>query len=118
MQQDYLFWASKRIENVCQLVDLKGVEREWELDKGIPRMSSFPVNATMRMDDKRPNNTLLADNLFNTCGLIVVSERLKKYLSSQNLVEVEYLSLTIIDHKGRVASTNYFIVHPTNPVNC
>lgn len=115
---DYVFWNTRVIENVCHLAELKGVERRWELSEGIPRAANFTGDATLSMDDRYPYNMLLADNLLNKNDLIVVSGRLKRFIETRAVPDVEYLPVTILDHKGRVAEKDYFVVHPVNPLDC
>jgi len=118
MSIDYVFWAPRRLENVCQLVDLQGVEREWELDEGVSRSASFPDGATLRMDPNYPYHMLLADNLLNTERLIVASGRLKTFLELRRLAEVEYLPVKVLNHKGRPVDVQYYIIHPVSPIDC
>jgi len=70
------------------------------------------------MDLNYPRDTLLVDNLGNIDLLIVVSSKFKAFLESRNLKKVEYLPVTINNHKGRVASKDYYIIHPVEPVDC
>jgi hypothetical protein len=60
----------------------------------------------------------MTDNLINTRTLIVASLKLKNFLETRQLPKVEYLPITILDHKGRPASRDYFIIHPIEPVDC
>jgi len=106
------------LPNVCVLGTLSGVERDWELREGLTRTKSFPETATFEMNPEFPDNTLLADNLRNTASAIVASNGLKRYLESQAGPKVEYLPVTILDHRGKVASRDHFIVHPIDPVDC
>jgi len=106
------------MDNVCQLDECNGIDRKWEIDKGVPRAATFTDNVTLKMDNQYPHNIMLADDLFNKHRLIVVSGRLKNFLQSRSLVQVEYLPITILDHKGQIASRDYVIVHPINPVDC
>src|SRR5262249_6249778 len=48
--------------------------------------------------------------------LTVVSKRIKQVMGEQRLIE--YLPVSIIDHKGRAASKDYFVVHPISGVDC
>jgi hypothetical protein len=104
--------------HVCALGDLAGVEKEWELLEGVPRADGFTESATCRMDPEFPRNTLLADNLMNSAMAIIVSPRLKTFLEGKTLPKVEYLPLTILDHKGKPAGRDYCVVHPIEPVDC
>lgn len=113
-----LIWDSKVVPDACVLDTLVGVEDMWELLDGIPRASTFPTDANYTMHPDFPYNTLLTDNLINRDLLIVVSARLKAFLEARVLEKVEYLPVTIMNHKNRPASRDYFIVHPVYPLDC
>jgi hypothetical protein len=118
IKSQFVIWKSKMPPHVCALGDLTGVEREWELLEGMPRAEGFPDSVTCKMDPEFPKNTLLADNLMNSAMAIIVSSHLKEFLESKSLAKVEYLPLTILDHRGKPASRACFIVHPIDPVDC
>jgi hypothetical protein len=118
MANDFLVWDSAVVPNACCLSQLINVEDQFELPKGVPRAASFPTDAAFTMDADFPHDTLLTDNLVNTDRLIVASPRLKAFLESQALSNVEFLPVTILDHKGRAASRDYCIVHPIDLVDC
>lgn len=118
MKSDYVIWDSEVITNACVLYDLKGVDKILDLKRGISKASDFPSDAAFTMNPDFPNNTLLVDNLINTDMLIVVSLRLKAFLDARSLMNVEYLPVAILDHKGKIASKKYFIVNPIEPVEC
>lgn len=104
--------------NSCALDPLEGVDRDWELSEGVPRAASFPAGALLRMSNRHPRDIALTDNLINLGRLIVASARLKDFLQARGLKNVEYLPVSIINHKGRVASKDYFVVHPIVPQDC
>src|SRR5438552_3993429 len=118
MRSNYVVWDTKVIPNACVLQDLVRVEKDYQLRKGVPLASTFPEDAAFTMDPDFPDNTVLTDNLLNTNMMIVASMRLKMFLERQSLRKVEYLPVTIINHKGKPASREYFIVHPIDPVEC
>jgi hypothetical protein len=43
---------------------------------------------------------------------------LRDWLVKRQIPKVEYLPVSIVDHRGRVASADYVIVHPVEPVDC
>jgi hypothetical protein len=94
------------------------VEDVWELDIGISRKHTFPADASCRMNPRYPKDIGLSDNLYGA-GVPVISRKLKEVLEN-NLASdrVEYLPVRIIDHKGRVASGNYFILNPLDIRDC
>ncbi len=115
---DYVIWAYDRVPKACVIKEFRGVKNIWELNKGIPRADNFPLNASFRMDPERPDDNLLIDNLRNIELLIVGSLKLKNFLESRRLKKIEYLPVTILDQKGKVASHDYFIINPIEPVEC
>ncbi len=117
MKDEFLIWAAHldRKKNYCVLEDLDNVDDDFELKKGIPRQHDFPDNAVYNMDPEYPRNVVLADNLFNINRMIVASGVLKRFVEERSPANMEYLPVTIMNHKGRVASRDYFILHPVHP---
>jgi len=118
MQSDYVIWDAKDVPNACVLDKLNGVERQWEFREGVPRAAMFSENAVFTMDPDYPYNILMVDNLPNIHMLIVASRKLREFIETRKPEKVEYLPVTILDHRGRVASKDYFIIHPIHPVDC
>jgi hypothetical protein len=117
-KSDFVIWDSAVVKNAVVLHVLTGVEKEYQLRKGVPRAATFPKDASYAMHPDFPHNTILVDNLVNTGLRIVASKRLKEFLESKDISQVEYLPVTIVNHKGKPASKDYFIVHPIEPVEC
>lgn len=103
---------------VCVLLGLKNVEDSYELSRGVSRAKDFPTNACFHMDPEFKKDITLSDNLDNMDRLLVVSKRLKEFVERSNARQVEYLRVTIINHKNRVASDEYFIINPLSIVDC
>jgi hypothetical protein len=118
MKSNYLIWHSKALPNVCSLNKLTGVEKVYELSDGVALAANFPRNASYAMDPDFPEDTLLTDSFIDLGSRIVASKKLKEFLQSQNVPKVEYLPVTILNHKGKPASRDYFIVHTLDPVQC
>jgi hypothetical protein len=106
------------VRHGCSLYELTGIEKDYQLRKGISRAANFPTKAAFKMDLDKPNDTLLTDNLFNTDLLIVGSPRLTEFFELQGVPKVEYLPVAIINHKGKVISREYVIINPVEPVVC
>jgi hypothetical protein len=115
---DYVVWESKNEGNSCMLVPPEGIDRDWELLKGVPRAAGFPPDAIFRMSANHPRNLGLPDSLMNLASLTVVHRRLQHFLEAKALKNVEYLPVTIINHKRRIASRDYFIVHAVTQQDC
>jgi hypothetical protein len=112
---DYLVWEHKDEGNSCLLTPPEEIPRDWELLKGVPRAAGFPADAVFRMSNDHKRNIGLPDNVMNLAGLAVVHLRLQRFLEAKALKNVEYLPVSIINHKQRIASRDYFIVHPVEP---
>src|SRR5215813_4176184 len=117
MKLNYVIWDAKNVPNAVVLDGLENVEDEWELNEGVPRAANFTEDGTFRMNPDRSYDTLLTDNLQNIDMLIVASRRLKEFLEQWDLEKVEYLPITILDHKGKPTRDSYFIIHPIEPVS-
>ena len=81
-------------------------------------MNSYSSGVTLRMDSRKPSHTLMVDSVKNTQGVVLVSERMKAFLDLQLLTDVEFLPITVLDHKGRKLDASYYIFHPINNVDC
>ncbi|PZN25725.1 MAG: hypothetical protein DIU71_19355, partial [Proteobacteria bacterium] len=118
MEHSYRLWRHKLLPNVCQLDEFAGVEDVTSFEEGVELANGFPSNVTLRMSDRFPDDMLLADNLANTNRLIVISAGLRRFLEDEGVQHIEFLPVTILDHKGRVASADYWILNPVGLVDC
>jgi hypothetical protein len=113
---DYVVWDVETVPHSFVLERLQGVDLDVELRMGIPCSESFPRDAVFTVNPDFPNNIRLADTFYNYKRLVLVSGSLKDFIASWDPVEVEFLPVTILDHKSRPAA-EYFIVHPVHPVD-
>ncbi len=118
MSGDPVVWKWDVGERFCVLTGLKNVDDVYEISKGIPRARGFPKKACFHMDPKFPKYVALADNIDNLDRMLVVSRPLKEFIEERKPPDVEYLPISILNHKGKVASAEYFVVHPTHIVDC
>jgi hypothetical protein len=119
MASNYLIWTKAIVENAVVLDTVRGVSRYWELSDGISRAGDFPDDASFKMSENWPHNTVLVDNLENKQRVIVASSRLVAFLQARAIPKIEYLPVTILDHKTRpAAGGEYSIVHTIDPVDC
>jgi hypothetical protein len=115
---EYMIWSRKDEGNSCAVKGPEGLDRAWELKEGVPRAAGFPANICFRMNERYKKAVKLTDNLINGFKLVIVSSPLKRFLEAEALKNVEYLPVSIINHKDRVASADYFIVNPVEPQDC
>ena len=115
---NYIIWKAKNEGNSCLLSIIQNVEDDWQLKKGISRITSFPQDAFFHMDNQYKKNVRLTDNLININSVIVASKRLKEFLEAKKFKNIEYLPVSVINHKDRIASKDYFIIHPITTQDC
>ncbi len=84
--------------------------KSYKFTFGEPISADYPEDASVTMDPKK-QGIQLPDLIGNYNRMLVVSQRFKEALASVNTGKIEFLPLTIINHKGRIASTDYFIIN-------
>jgi hypothetical protein len=116
---DLLVWMhSNKVKHACVLGKLTGVDDAYDLDAGISFEGRFPRDAEYSLHPDFPNDLVLTDSLINSDGLIVVSAKLRKVFEKHVVPKVEYHPVLIRDHKGKVFSQDYCILHPIDPIVC
>lgn len=114
--KDLVVWQFEDVPHSFVLDRLQGVERVFELVEGVPRAALFPADARFSVDPDFPNDIGLADAFDNTYHLTVISENLKNFIAGHAPKAVEFLPVTLLNHKSRPAAS-YFILHPIDPVD-
>jgi hypothetical protein len=113
----FVIWKRARIANAAQVEALLNVPNVYELKYGASAVG-FPTNAAFRMNPDYKRNTTLIDSVFNVEAMMLCSERLKDAIEAFHPPKVEYLPVTILDHKSKAVPEKYFIVHPIDPPDC
>jgi hypothetical protein len=115
-QRKFFVWRWVPVENSCQLTYLEGIER-WELHDEKPVAKTLKKDLTLEMNPKRPRNVRLID-AHEDGPFLVASKRLRELIQAHNPKDIEFLPVTIKNHKNRVASTEYTIVHGAKALDC
>jgi hypothetical protein len=118
VQFEYVLWDTFKPPYVCALGGLKGVPKTFELKDGVSRVIEFAEHAYFQMSPIYPYDIQLADSLKNADRLIVGSRPLREFLKGCGLKHAEYLPVAILNHKGRVASPEYGVIHLTDHIDC
>lgn len=113
-----LEYPANNPKGYCLLDQLEGFEDEWAVGQGFSLATNPPDDLTMSMSEDEPRKTVLPDYVQNTNSLLIVSPRLRTFLETEQVNNVEYYPLTIKNHKGKVASREYFVAHLINHVDC
>lgn len=89
----------------------------YRMAKGFRMGADYPPDARVSMSRDKPG-LRLASVIGNTNGFFLVDRALRDLLGSARLGDVEFLPLSILDHKGRIASRDYFVVNPIGGFDC
>ena len=113
----FVVWMNEVGDYDCVLTDFEGLDNTFPLLAGTPLQETFPADARFSMNPDLPNNMLTPDSVQNTNMVIVASERLAGFFREQKVPYVEYLPVTIFDHKGKPIDGEFQIIHPVEPVD-
>jgi len=116
MKFDHVFWTYRQVARGCQLNSLVGFEDDFEIGLGTPVLHYFPDDVTVAMDPVFDKDTITPDNLRGVVRL--VSGRMSEHLRGKNLQNVEYLPVSVLNHRGRPVQPQYEIIHPIHPIDC
>ena len=105
-------------KGACSTKFLSNREFIWELKTGQSLAAKWPDDVTLQMNPERAKDVALIDYVHNLESLLVASPAIVAFLERQGLPQLEFLPVGILDHKGRVASSEYRIVHCCNVVDC
>jgi hypothetical protein len=115
---DIVVWRSHPGAKFCRVGNPNGIEDDYELTWGRARADGFPPDAFFAMDKRYPKRVALPDSVSNNDQMVLVSRKLKEFVESKNPARVECLQVAIRDHRGRVASPDYFIINPLTIIEC
>lgn len=86
---------------------------------GVSSIPTYPAEAEISMDPEWPGMQL-PGLVANTSSMLVIHRAFKQlieqWLRPQD--HVEFLPLSILNHKRRLASADYFIVNPIGTLDC
>ncbi len=118
METKYCTWAYESVPGAASFRTLSSRELSRDIDKGVSVAGRWPDDMSLRMNAERPKDILLVDSPFNIESVLVASPALRDFLQRQELPDLEFLPLQLLDHKGRVASDEYVVVQCCRVIDC
>jgi len=85
--------------------------------QGKPIGDKYPPDAQVQLRDRFPG-IKLGDFVSNTVAYLISSARMMNVIKEHANVEIEYLPLTILNHRGRPQGTDYWIINPIGVTDC
>lgn len=108
----YYVLDNKLDETDAYITDLpENLSDKYELLQGVPRLATWPNDVKFTYSRHYPEGINLTDYVGNKFRWMIVSDRFRSVLADTDLENVEYLPISIRNHKGRMADDNYWIVN-------
>jgi hypothetical protein len=118
LSDQFLIWDSEYRKGFCVIQYPDGIADDLPLSQGLPMLEGWNSDVTCQMSSEFPKDIRLSDNSYGV-PLVVISKGLRDFVKSIAVDDpVEYLPVAIKNHKGRLASSDYFIVNPLKVVDC
>jgi hypothetical protein len=117
MSSEFLVWRYKPVPGAAVLRDFRGFGDSHLFRHGEALAGVFPADAAYHMDPEVPDKLLLPDNVRNIDRVALVSARLREAMVAFGVQDIEYLPVTIFNHKNRVASDSHVIARALNLVD-
>ena len=106
------------VKGACTVDYLSDRESVWSLSIGESVQQAWPDDMSFRMSPERPKDVALVDHIDNNESALLVSPRFSDFLRAQDLPDLEFLPVRMLDHKGRIASSDYRVVNCLRVVDC
>ncbi|MFL5356872.1 imm11 family protein [Archangium sp.] len=91
--------------------------KTWRIAKGLPMEHRYPPDVVLKMDGGH-KGLVVPDLVSNTLRIALVSRKLKGLLEQHSGARIEFLPVSIANHKGRIAAKDYFIANVLDHVDC
>ncbi len=87
--------------------------KDYEYSKGISLLDRHPKgeDAEMFFDPDYPDKIVLNDFLDNLDSLLIGNSKVREVLEGLDIKNIEYLPIRVMDHKDKLASSEYFILN-------
>lgn len=102
----------------CVLGALQNVPDDYEISKGISCAQRFPADAYFNMSNQFKRQIKLADGLTCLGNQMVISPRLKQFIEARRPGNLEFLKVTIFNHKGKPIPEPYYLLNPLTVIDC
>jgi hypothetical protein len=110
------YWILNTDANGSAVIDNypKSKIKNWRYAEGESLLKEFPKKAEVKFSSSWPQKRTLLDFLDTSESSLFVSNRVRDILEGLKAPGLEFLPVTVKDHKGNVASADYFILNPLN----
>ncbi len=117
---NFVAWGTTSRGGLASFTELENVPKAHLLAVGASLQNEFPDDAAYRMNPRHKSDKKLPDAARTEYGkaVPVVSPALREFFQSFEPKGVEFLRVTVFDHKGNVANDDYSVMNPTVFLDC
>ncbi len=113
----FVVWQVVVARGDCTVTTLQNFPEAFAIRDAVSVADRFPDDAFFAMNPQNPKDIRLPDQVRTYEGLVVVSSAIRDVVLEIG-GDVELLPVAIHDHRGRVASSDYWIVNPLTRIDC
>jgi hypothetical protein len=114
----YSILAKKHLPHHCKISTFpREVKGKYKLSEGVSMGESAPQDLKLNMSEDEPGFQI-SDFIFNTLNIQIVNQRAKKLIEDYTHCDIEYIRFSLINHKGRVASDECYIINVIGTIDC
>lgn len=115
----WIFTANSGQEGAILSMLPRGGPKDYRYSKGQVLQEEYKTidNPAMVFDSEYPDNTLLLDVLDCISSIPIVSKKVRTIFKEIASDKVEFLPVTLKDHRREVVTENYFILNPIGGID-
>jgi hypothetical protein len=110
MNDRFTIWRFEDVPGAYVPKKLLNMERMLRLLMGVSIADDMPKNVQFSADPDYPNDTVMLDCFGNAQSVIPISSKLKAFLESKDIPNLEFIPVDMLDHEGDVIA-QYFLLH-------
>jgi len=115
---DWVFVSPRAEGDLAQFNLIENYADDYQLDMGVPLTDGFPPDALVRMDPDFKDQLALGDSLMSPNSSLIVNDRVRDLFAAQEVTNIEWLPLRVLNHKGKPVKPKYFIANIQTLVDC
>lgn len=116
MSDRFYIWDFEDVPNALVPDKLLNVEKKLKLLMGVPFGKDLPDGLQFSADPDYPDDLKMLDSFGNAESVIPISPKLKVFLESKKIPNLEFIPVEMLDHRDNAIET-YFLLHSTEVID-
>ncbi len=115
---NYFILGSDNNQETCGVWEwLERFDKLYRPARGVEMGDIYPSDVKFQMSKDKPG-MLVSDYLDSALSYMMVTKRFKEVLEDEISSGIEYLPFTLLNHRGRVADPECYIVNVLGTIDC